>query len=272
MKYLDLTFPSPEQNLACDEALLDWRDEQAGDEILRCWEPQENFVVLGYANKSHREVNLDRCREKNIRVLRRCSGGGAVLQGPGCLNYSLVLKIPEIKGSISETNCFVMSRQKEAVHEVLSTHLERETNSKLHWVRPSSSSPEPRLTTHASFSSLRASVEVQGITDLTLGGLKFSGNSQRRKREYLLFHGSFLLNFDLELIEELLPLPSKWPDYRKDRSHTEFLMNLNLPAEPIKEALQKTWKATELCHDWPAKDVEALAAEKYSKEEWNFRF
>ena len=35
-----------------------------------------------------------------------------------------------------------------------------------------------------------------------------------------------LLNLDLGLIEELLPLPSKRPDYRKDRSHAEFLVNL----------------------------------------------
>jgi hypothetical protein len=76
----------------------------------------------------------------------------------------------------------------------------------------------------------------------------------------------------LGLIEELLPLPSKRPDYRKDRSHAEFLVNLNLPAESIKKALQTTWKPTELSNDWPLEEMEALATGKYSKDEWNFKF
>jgi len=37
MNYLDLTLPSPEENLACDEALLELCDEGLGDEVLRVW-------------------------------------------------------------------------------------------------------------------------------------------------------------------------------------------------------------------------------------------
>ena len=37
-----------------------------------------------------------------------------------------------------------------------------------------------------------AGVEVQGHTDLAINSLKFSGNSQRRKERFLLFHGVFL--------------------------------------------------------------------------------
>ena len=37
MKQLDLTLPSPAENLACDEALLDWCEENGGEEILRFW-------------------------------------------------------------------------------------------------------------------------------------------------------------------------------------------------------------------------------------------
>ena len=95
MKWLDLTLPSPAENLACDEALLDWCENGKGDEVLRFWEPREHFVVVGYANKIANEVNVAACEKRGIPILRRCSGGGTVLQGPGCLNYTLVLRITD---------------------------------------------------------------------------------------------------------------------------------------------------------------------------------
>src|ERR1041384_1929474 len=93
MKLLDLTLPTPEENLACDEALLDLCETDGDDGILRFWEARQHFIVLGYSNKAGTEANLPRARQYSVPVLRRCTGGGAVLQGPGCLNYSLILRI-----------------------------------------------------------------------------------------------------------------------------------------------------------------------------------
>src|SRR5881397_1676977 len=110
MKFLDLSFPTPEENLACDEALLDWCEAGNGPEVLRFWEPKQHFVVVGYSNRVGREANVEACRERRIPILRRCSGGGTILQGPGCLNYALILKGDGALHSISETNCFIMKR------------------------------------------------------------------------------------------------------------------------------------------------------------------
>src|SRR5436305_12475198 len=158
MHFCDLTLPSAAENLACDEALLDLAEEEQGGEILRVWEPPEHFVVLGYGNKAETEVNLAYCREHGIGVYRRCSGGGTVLQGPGTINYSVILRINEGGSchSIPGANRFVMGRHKAAFSAVLG---------------------QP--------------VEVSGCTDLAIRGLKFSGNAQRRKRNFLLFHGCF---------------------------------------------------------------------------------
>src|SRR5215469_12845163 len=122
MRILDLTFPTPTENLACDEALLDWREEnpQSGEEILRFWESSETFAVVGYANKIETEVDVPACEAKKIPIFRRCSGGGTVLQGRGCLNYALVLRIgsnPHL-ASISGANKFIMERNREAIHLV----------------------------------------------------------------------------------------------------------------------------------------------------------
>jgi len=101
--------------------------------------------------------------------------------------------------------------------------------------------------------------EVRGHSDLTLGDLKFSGNAQRRKRRYLLFHGSFLLNLDIEHIERLLPMPSREPDYRHHRAHREFLMNVSLAGRNIQDALRQTWNAPEMLRDVPVERITALA-------------
>src|SRR5438067_1520295 len=96
MKYCDLTLSTPAENLACDEVLLQLAEQNgAGDEVLRVWEPMQYFVVVGYANRVATEVDIRFCQTNSIPVLRRCSGGGTVLQGPGCVNYSLVLRISE---------------------------------------------------------------------------------------------------------------------------------------------------------------------------------
>src|SRR5277367_178029 len=117
MKYLDLTLHSPAENLACDEVLLDWCEENGGEEILRFWEALETFVVVGYANKIATEVNVAACKEKKIPIFRRCSGGGTVLQGAGCLNYALVLRITPAGSlrNITSANQFIMERNCAAI-------------------------------------------------------------------------------------------------------------------------------------------------------------
>ncbi|MEI6085100.1 MAG: lipoate--protein ligase family protein [Verrucomicrobiota bacterium] len=233
MQFLDLTLPTPQENLACDEVLLD-----AGEEVLRIWQPAEHFLVLGYSNKTRTEANLDQARHDAVPVLRRCTGGGAVLQGPGVLNYSLILKIPETGplAHISDTNAYIMEKHRQALAPVA------------------------------------GDIAVRGHSDLTLGDLKFSGNAQRRRRRHLLFHGSFLLGLDVDRIERLLPMPSREPDYRHHRPHKDFLINLEVASRQIQEALKKTWNATEILRDIPADKITALARQQYSSDEWNFKF
>ena len=239
MKILDLTFSSAADNLSCDEALLDRSEASDGAEVLRFWEPKEHFVVLGYSN-AWKEETLPPVKKAGLApVFRRCSGGGTVLQGPGCLNYSLVLKIDEEGASrnIRATNEYVMQRHRAALEKLLGEK-----------------------------------VAVQGHTDLTLDGLKFSGNSQRRKRKYLLFHGTFLLDFDLPRLDRVLAIPQKQPAYRQNRPHSAFVTNLQVPAADIKKALAETWKARGTVEDVPREDIERLSKERYSRDEWNLKF
>jgi lipoate---protein ligase len=238
MKLLDRTFPTPELNLACDEALLEGCENGDGDETLRFWEADRSFVVVGHGNRVAAEVNLETCRALGVPVLRRCSGGGAVLQGPGCLNYAVILRIDREPGlqSVTRTNAFVMGCQRAALASILPGR-----------------------------------VQVQGFTDLTLDGRKFSGNAQRRKRGCVLFHGTLLLRLDISLLERLLPRPTRQPDYRADRPHREFLQALGLPADSVKAALREAWGAHESLEPPPTRLTERLARDRYSTPAWNFK-
>jgi|GraSoiStandDraft_4_1057263.scaffolds.fasta_scaffold508800_2 Lipoate-protein ligase A len=237
MNYCDLTFPTPAENLACDEALLDLCEDGLGSELVRTWEPSEHFVVLGYANKVASEVSQEFCDFNAVPILRRCTGGGAVLQGPGVLNYSLILRAEGDLHNIPSTNNFILKRHQAALAAML-----------------------------------KAPVEIQGHTDLAIGSLKFSGNSQRRKKRFLLFHGSILLHLDIDLVEKALPFPSKQPDYRLGRSHSDFLLNLKVPSELVKNTLRKIWTATQPLPQLPVQQIALLSREKYSQPDWNLKF
>ncbi|HON08015.1 MAG TPA: lipoate--protein ligase family protein [Verrucomicrobiota bacterium] len=239
MKYLDKTYPTPEENLACDEIFAKLCSENDGFECLRVWNPQQYFVVLGYGNKVEEEVFVEQCKSLNIPIFRRISGGGTVLQGPGCLNYTLVLRIGGNKhlATIPDTNRYVMNKNRNALARIFGEK-----------------------------------VKVSGITDLTIDGKKFSGNSQRRFNDYVLYHGTFLIDFDLSMVEKLLKIPIRQPCYRQNRSHRDFLMNIHTPAQNIKEVLQTEWIATETLPEVNPVLLSKLIETKYSKNEWNLRY
>jgi lipoate-protein ligase A len=255
MQRLDLNLATPAEQLAADEALLDWCEAGHDGETLLFWVPRETFVVVGYANKVATEVNVAACEQKNIPIFRRCSGGGTVVQMTGGLNYSLILRIEENSPTrnISSANQFIMEKNRVAIEGAF----------------PKSEIRNPK-----------PEISVCGHTDLTLANRhpppvasrKFAGNSQRRRKNFLLFHGTLLLNCDLKLIGELLLMPSLQPDYRDHRQHSDFVTNLNLPGEQVKAALAREWNANEELTNPPLEEMEKLAREKYSMREWNFKF
>lgn len=239
MRYLDLTLPGPEENLALEEALLEAAEDGPGGEILRLWEAPRHFAVLGYSCKVRDDLHYERCWEDALPVLRRASGGGTVLQGPGCLNFSLILKISGNAAlqNITRTNAWVLEKHRDA------------------------------------FSArLGAGVGIDGISDLTFRGLKFSGNAQRRRRAYLLFHGTVLYAFDTALMSRYLTLPPRRPAYRGERGHDAFAANLPLPAGEIKTLIRKVWPCESALTDVPLEKMRGLLETRYLKEEWHQKY
>jgi len=236
MRFLDLTLPSLAENLALDEALLDEAETSVAPlETLRVWESSTPGVVVGRSSHVHVEVRGEVCRDLRVPVLRRISGGAAVVVGPGCLMYALVLSLrrrPELR-AIDTAHTHVLGTIAAAL-------------------RPS----VPGLA-------------MRGTCDLALDEKKVSGNSVRCKRDYLLYHGTLLYGSSLEMVSRLLAMPPRQPEYRNARGHDIFVTNLPLDADSLRAALRSAWDACEPCPQWPRAETERLVAEKYSQRQWN---
>lgn len=236
MEFLSTTLPSLVENLALDEALLEELEtSEQPRETLRMWEVDAYAVVLGRASKSQQETNFDECQALGIPLLRRCSGGCAVLVGPGCLLYSVTLNVelrPELQ-SITQAHAFVLER----IARALAAEL-----------------PE---------------IQTAGISDLIWSGRKFGGNSLRCKRRGLLYHGTILYDFDLPLISRCLARPPREPEYRAGRAHGDFVGNLPLTREVLLQKLPACFQAIKERKDLPQGRLAELIRSKYSRQEWH---
>lgn len=206
MQYLDLSFDDPIQNILCDEVLLTLANKHDGDEVVRFWESPIYFVVLGRTGKEQEDLKFNAIKQDNIAVLRRCSGGGTVVQGKGCFNFSFVLskkKRPKLEG-ITDSYRYLSALLVDA------------------------------------FKQCGIEVIFQPISDLAdaITNKKFSGNAQKRGRDFILHHGTVLYDFDLNLISKYLNMPQDMPKYRNGRSHLDFVTNINVSVSAIKQAFQ----------------------------------
>jgi lipoate-protein ligase A len=72
---------------------------------------------------------------------------------------------------------------------------------------------------------------------------KFSGTAQRRSKRYILHHGTILYNFDLSFISRYLNIPKDIPEYRKHRSHADFVTNVPIDPGVFKGHLARAFLA-----------------------------
>ncbi len=150
----------------------------------------EPCAVLGRSSEASRELHLERCRADDLPVLRRRGGGCTVILDPGNLVLSAVLPVPGF-GQIPK-----LWRQ---LNAWLLASLER-----------------------AGVGGLRCA----GISDLALGDRKLGGASMHRARDLVYYTTTLLVDPRIELMERYLPHPPREPDYRRGRTHRDFVGSL----------------------------------------------
>ena len=224
------------EHLALDELLLNYVNVQPKSSGIRFYDSQQLSVVLGLANKVDEHVHLESCKKDHVTILRRCSGGGSIIQGKGCLSYSLYLRYEDF------TEC---------------QHLNQTTQ----WILEHISKAFQRQNIFASY---------KGISDVVIDNKKIIGNAQRRLKQACLFHGCILYNFDIECMSRYLKYPPSTPDYRKNRPHSDFVCNLGISKKQLKTILLSIWPTVPMPCPIEHDNILKLCKDKYSSHNWNF--
>jgi lipoate-protein ligase A len=161
---------------------------------VRVWSSAQAAVVLGASRDVAAEVDEAACKRLGVAVVRRASGGGTVFVGPGTLQYAIA--VPHPAGA-----------------------------------EPPSLTQFRRISNEAVLAALAgAAVAMQlrqdDCGDLRAGDRKVAGFAMRRIRQATMLHGTLLVQVDLDVVASVLRHPAREPDWRRGRSHAEFIANL----------------------------------------------
>lgn len=243
--------PSAAEDLALEEAIHLSVEEGRGPNTWRLWQAAAPALILGTGQEARRELNVELAASENVSVVRRHSGGGAVLIGPGAINFSAFYLFKDLPGS-------------ETIRGANSAVL------------------RPVLAVLGGFGLQAREAGLADLAVLAADGTlrKIAGTSQARKKHSVLVHGTILADPDWERMELLLRFPSAVPDYRAGRDHRSFLTSLRDYGAPhdlknFAAALFARLESGIFTLEKPTRDEEARAAqlfrEKYATPGWNFR-
>jgi lipoate---protein ligase len=147
--------------------------------------PPKKQIVLGISNKIEELVDIDKAKKDKIEIIRRFSGGGAIIVDQNSLFVSFIVSKNILPFSFPEE---IFKWSEELYKKVFSTpHFSLKEN------------------------------------DYLLRDKKCGGNAQYIKKERWLHHSSFLWDYEIENMD-YLKMPPTMPSYRKNRVHQEFLI------------------------------------------------
>lgn len=230
----------PYFNLAAEEFLL----KHTQDEYFMLWR-NSPCVVVGRNQNTFAEINFDYIRKKNLPVVRRLTGGGAVFHDLGNLNYTFIER--DSGNSFSNYSKFCAP--------VIETLRE-----------------------------LGIPAELSGRNDLVINGLKFSGNAQCLWKKRIMHHGTLMFSADVSDMTQALnvnPLKIRSKGIKSVRSRvTNISQHRNEPLDINDFALMILKKIsgadsgqnTFTFSEDEVKQIEILKSEKYSLWDWNFGF
>src|SRR5262245_28174730 len=103
---------SPREQLAADWRLFQMVEDGTAEHLYRVWEADRPVVVLGRSGRLSSEVDIQACERDDVEILRRFSGGGSVVLGPGCLNYAIGLSLVSHPAliDVASSFCFILEQ------------------------------------------------------------------------------------------------------------------------------------------------------------------
>lgn len=235
---------NPYFNLAAEEYLL----KQFDDDIFTLWR-NDNAIIVGKHQNTLAEINVDVVNEKNIKVIRRLSGGGTVFHDLGNLNFTFITNSKNKEEIKIDFKFFTMP-----IIEVLKT--------------------------------LGVNAEFSGRNDLLIDGMKISGNAEHiyHQKKRTLHHGTLLYASQIADLSAALKVnPLKFEDkaVKSVRSRVTNISSHMQAALSVEDFYQKiiefmtTQYEDVRFYEYTDADIvaiELLATEKYKTWEWNFGY
>lgn len=156
-----------------NHAIEDYALHKFDEDCFILWR-NEPCILIGKNQNTLSEINLDYVKKKNIPVVRRMTGGGAIFNDLGNLNFTFI--------STNGKDRFADFRK--FTYPII-----------------------------YALKRLSIDAELSGRNDLTINGRKFSGNAQYNYKNKILHHGSILFSSDMANLTEALKVrPIKFQD------------------------------------------------------------
>lgn len=254
--------------MALDEALLE--SVSRGDEppVLRLYAWKPGCVSLGQA-QSIGDINLPRCHEMGWDVVRRPTGGRAVLHIDE-LTYSVIAPKhePRVQGSIIESYRRLSLALLKALHLLgLDATADKEYDLPI-----------------GSQKNAAVCFEVPSNYEITVQGKKLIGSAQARKHQGVLQHGSLPLYGDITRIIDVMQFnTTQQIEQAKKKllehaTTVESIMGVRFPIDTAAEAFEDAFSAIlniQFIDTNPTQEelirAYELENEKYANDAWNKR-
>lgn len=202
-----------------------------GYEGLIICEPEDTYISLGYFDRAYELIDLKKCKDLGIGIIRRQTGGGAVLLSPGQIFYQLILPKEVVPFKVEDA------------YRKLSQPVIR------------------------AYARLGLEVEYKPINDLVVKSSqrKISGQGAGDIGKFFVFVGNILLRFDPDLMAELFNLPNKYTREKVRQSLWENISWLERelcrvfsPREVTEALLEEFSKdfSLEVCEEVPQEAIE----------------
>jgi lipoate-protein ligase A len=242
---------SPSFNMALDEAIAEGVRNGDCPPTLRFYEWNQPAVTLGYFQKAS-SVDLSYCLEKNIPVVRRLTGGRAVLHGSD-LTYSFSTPTSRLFGACTLDNYAAISRAFLIGLQYIGLPI----------VVKKRPAERNELKNPSCFSSV-------SFSEMTMNAKKIIGSAQKRWQDGLLQQGSILIELNEAMLCRLFRL-----EHCRDVGQIKDVLPI-IDSQTLKYALQQGFEQAfhiKFIQTEPEQSELSLAHElqrlKYESENWN---
>ncbi len=238
MLYIKNDSTNPYFNHAAEEYFL----KEFDDECFMLWR-NAPCILIGKNQNALSEINVDYVKANNITVVRRLTGGGAVFNDLGNINFTFIT-------NRASDNTIDFRKFTQPIINALG--------------------------------DLSVNAEFSGRNDITIDGKKFSGNAQYYHKSRVLHHGTLLFSGNLtDLSQALKTKPLKFED-KSVKSIASRVTNISQHLSAPMDVLEfrnylmgHVMKANHISEVYTfteedLKKIEEIVEKRFSTWEWNF--